>query len=218
MWFSIMDRNQNSKCSLEQNLVVEGIIQNFSFFKCLIFTTLLTSHINHRAFKCCYLLFFRFQWMEKKIYVFRRGVLISLVIIIIIIVAFLMTSSNTYTWPFDTKVLFFLILFFNKKLQIIPCSELTILAEHSPIYSFLEFGVWNPKHNRNYVIAYSVQGNIVNDKHCSFSRKTLTFLKMNNSWLKIIIFLLKTVIKKKKMLTFKKINLYNIMIVWWSYE
>jgi len=57
MCFAIMDRNQSSECSVEQNLVVEGIIQNFRFFKCLVFTTLLTSHINHREFKFCYLLF-----------------------------------------------------------------------------------------------------------------------------------------------------------------
>jgi len=59
------NRNQSSECSVEQNLVVEGIIQNFRFFKCLVFTTLLTSHINHQAFKFCYLLFFWFQWTVK---------------------------------------------------------------------------------------------------------------------------------------------------------
>lgn len=74
---------------------------------------------------------------------------------------------------------------------------------------------WAQRHNGNYLLCnsyYSVQGNSVNDKHRSFSQKTLTFLKMI-SLLKINIFLLKTIIKKK-MLTFKKINLYNIII--WS--
>lgn len=85
-----------------------GNYPNFSFFKCLVFTTLLTSHINHRAFKFCYLLFLRFQWIVKiKITCFSNRI------------HFVGNNNmhryifdgsikywNTYT-PLDTKIIYF---------------------------------------------------------------------------------------------------------------
>lgn len=82
------------------NKAESGRCGNYSklwFFKCSVFTTLLTSHINHRAFKLHFFLFFLRFWWGKMYFSPPTSPLVVVLSVKIFIATFLISASKTKT-------------------------------------------------------------------------------------------------------------------------